>query len=342
MTFRKIISLSIGVSFGILLITGILSYFNNYSRSVATIHTVFGMLFSFGVLFHFKNNFRSIKNYANGKPFIAIIILSTLFFLGAMYQITPFNTLMNFGAKQKSSSKNELNHATYEFLEMNTSNTIQLTIDVLRAEHYWHPQMAVWIEDMNENYIETLFVSKATAKGLFFGGRSKANFKSFDENKNNAGDYRRVNALPVWSHKRHVKYKDGFYVPPSNNPLPDAITGATLVDNFKLKTSIKPMQKFQLKIELNVAFDDNEYYSEYDFPDDDTFHNGTGQLGQPSIVFQSAIDMQDGNNYYLMNLIGHGHQSGQNGIINPDLSTLTTAKEIIERIVVGVKTTDKL
>ncbi|CAL2080587.1 hypothetical protein [Tenacibaculum sp. 190524A02b] len=339
MTFRKIISLSIGISFIVLLITGVLSYFLEYSRATATIHTVFGILFSLGVLFHLKNNFRSLKVYVKGKLVTIIVFIGILFFLGAFFQTTPFSTLMDFGAKQKAAIEKDLNLTTYEVVQMNTSNDIQLTIDVLRSEHYWHPQMAIWVEDEQGNYVETLFVSKATARGLFFGGRSKDNYKSFDENKNASGDYRRVNALPVWSHKRNIEYADGLYVPPSNNPLPDAITGATIVDNFQLLSSISKISKFKLKIEVNVAFDDNEYYSEYDFPNDETFHNGTGQLGQPSIIFNTLIDLNDEKNYYLMELIGHGHHSGQNGAINPDLSTLTTAKQIIERIVVGVKTT---
>jgi len=53
--------------------------------------------------------------------------------------------------------------------------------------------------------------------------------------------------------------------------------------------------------------------------------------------------MEDSKKYYLMELIGHGHRSSQNGSINSDLTKLTTALEIVERIVVGVKVkSDKL
>lgn len=337
MNLRKIASLSIGLSFLVLLITGVLSYFQDYSRSTATVHTVFGILFSFGVILHLKNNFRSLKIYTKGKLVVFVFLIGIVFFVGASYQAVPFDLLMDFGAKQKANTTKEINRATYEMLEMNIANELKITIDALRSEHYWHPQMAIWIEDEEGNYIETLFVSKATAKGLFFGGRSKDNFKNFDTNKAASGEYRRVNALPVWSHKRNVQYADGLYVPPSNQPLPDAISGETFTDNFQFITSTKKRSKFSIKIEINVAFDDNEYYSEYDFPDDDTFHNGTGQLGQPSIIFETLIDMEDGKDYYLMELIGHGHHSGQNGNIYTDLSRLTTAKKIMERIVVGVK-----
>ncbi|MDY8134345.1 hypothetical protein [Aquimarina sp. 2201CG5-10] len=336
MTFRKIISLSIAISFIVLCITGVLSFFNTYSRVVALLHTIFGILFTIGVLFHFKNNFRSIKTYSKGKLIVFVFTAISLFFLGAYYQAKPFEYIMNYGARLKANSEQELNLSEYEIIEMNTVNNVHLTIDLLRSEHYWHPQMAIWIEDSTGNYQETLFVSKATARGLFFGGRNKENYKSFDEEKETSGDYRRVNALPVWSHKRDVKYEDGLYVPTNKNPLPDAITGATITDNFKLKTSIAKISNFRLKIELNVAFDDNEYYSEFDFPEDEVYHSGTGQLGQPSIIFDAQIDMNDGKNYYLMELIGHGHHSGQTGEIFKDLSTLTTAKKIVERIVIGV------
>ena len=244
---------------------------------------------------------------------------------------------MDYGTSLKANGNRSLNLTAYEIVEMELDEDLQLTIDLLRSTHYWHPQMAIWIEDSLGSYIRTIFVSKATAEGLFFGGRSKANFKAFDEKKNETGEYRRVNALPVWSHKRGVQYEDGLYVPPSDQPLPDGMSGATMKDNFQLLASIDSLHKFTLKLEINVAFDDNEYYSEFDFPDDETFHNGTGQLGQPSIIFESKVDMLDNQDYYLMQLIGHGHHSGQNGDIFTDLSKLTTAKEIVERIVVGVK-----
>jgi len=173
-------------------------------------------------------------------------------------------------------------------------------------------------------------VSRATAQGLFFGGRSKDNFRTADQNKEKSNDYIRVDALPIWSHKRGVQYTDGMYVPTKEDPLPDAITGVTFVDNFMLLSSMDGDSKFKLRIELNVAFDDNEYYSEDDFP-------GTGQLGQPSILFGAEINMNDNKGYYLLNLIGRGHHSGQNGLLYEDLSSLTTALEIVERIVVGVK-----
>lgn len=148
--------------------------------------------------------------------------------------------------------------------------------------------------------------------------------------------------MPVWSHSRGIQYEDGLFAPTREKPLPDAISGATFQDNFNLISSIDKIDSFHLKLEINVAFDDNEYYSEYDYPDDNVYHNGTGQLGQPSVVFNADINMNDDQNYYLMDLMGHGHHSGQTGDIYTDLSQLTTAKNIVERIVVGVKRLEEL
>ena len=335
MTSRKFTSLCIGSSFVILLLSGVVSFFEPYAKTTATVHTVFGLLFSIGVFFHIKNNLRSLKAYATKKVLVIVLSSMAIVVFGAYFQYGPFGTLMKVGARHKAGSAQNIEGGMYNIVAMDTSKQMQLNIDVLRGAYYWHPQMAIWAEDLEGNHLETFFVSKATAKGLFFGGRNKQNFKDFDANQKVSKAYRRVNALPVWSFNRGVVYADGEYVPTNDNPLPDAITGATLTDSFHLSTSTNTENRFKLKIEINVAFDDNEYYSEFDFPDDAVFHNGTGQLGQPSIVFETLIDPNVEKEYYLMDLVGHGHHSAQNGKIYADMDQLTTAKQIVERIVIG-------
>lgn len=337
MTFRKIISLGIAMSFVILLVTGILSFFSEYARQVATIHTIFGMVFAVGAFMHIGNNFRPLKKYFKG--FLPLLILGgvLVFLSSAYFSVPPVQMLMDWGAKSKAKGGKAAS-STYEFFELQMDKELQLSVDLMSAEHFWHPQIAIWTEDTAGNFLQNLYVTKATARGLFFGGRSKQNFKTFDTQKEaSTADYRRVNALPVWAHSRGIQYEDGMYVPTKQSPLPDGISGATPIDNFKLTTSTESNQNFIIKLEINVAFDDNEFYSEFDFPDDATFHNGTGQLGQPSLIFETRVDLKDGKNYYLMDLKGHGHRSGQTGVIYEDLSTLTTALDIVERIVVGVK-----
>lgn len=343
MEFRKIISLSIALSFVVLAITGIISFFFDYSRITASLHTIFGFIFLIGVLFHFANNVKAFRKYLRSPIALVICSAIVIVFSSAYWQWQPVEQLMDWGTKQKmTNGKVEANHQI-EYYEMNTDNGLKISVDLLRAKHYWHPQIAIWIEDTLGNYQQTLFVTKATAKGLFFGGRSKENYKTFDAEKVGQNrNYRQVNALPVWSHQRNILADNGNYAPTKEHPLVDAIIGATPVDNFVLETSIERLERFILKLEINVAFDDNEFYSKFDFPDDAIFHNGTGQLGQPSLVFEVPINLSDQQSYYLMQLVGHGHYSAQDGRIYKDLSTLTTALEIVERVVVGVKFTSNL
>ena len=85
-------------------------------------------------------------------------------------------------------------------------------------------------------------------------------------------------------------------------------------------------------VEVNVAFDDNAYFSEFDFPNDSLFHSGAGLLGQPSLVYGATV--HGNQKYTLLKLRGHGHRSGQTGELLTDLSKVTTAKDIIDRILV--------
>ena len=161
----------------------------------------------------------------------------------------------NYGAKQKAQAGTIIQSSEYEIIELNMENHIQLSIDLLRGEHFWHPQVAIWTEDTSGKYGKTLFVTKATAKGIFSGGRTKDNFKAFDSEPKNSdnADYRRVDALPVWSHARGVQYPDGKFAPTADQPLPDGITGATPLENFKVNTSVDSLSKFILNFEINVA-----------------------------------------------------------------------------------------
>jgi hypothetical protein len=176
---------------------------------------------------------------------------------------------------------------------------------------------------------------------LFYSGRSASNFKEADGAKvEETTPTRRVDALPYWSHKRNHRYDDGFYSPPPGEPLPDGITGATPKENFyfkALQSGIDDMVSFRVMVEVNVAFDENEFYSEYDFLEDSLYHGGTGLLGQPSLIYGATINRDDEQRYYVLSLLGHGHHSGTSGELISDLTTVTTAQYVVERIVAGVR-----
>jgi hypothetical protein len=271
---------------------------------------------------------------------VVVVVLAALFVL-SYYEPTPIRKMMDWRAGRNTQASDEVSLTDYQFYDHTEGEEPAVTIDFLKGKHFWSPQLAIWIEDPTGVYIETLLVTKSTAKGLFYSGRSSSNFKEADDVKAQVNSpTRRVDALPYWSHKRNRKYDDGFYSPPPGDPIPDGITGATPKNNFYFKTNkigIDKLQSFRIMLEVNVAFDENEFYSEYDFVDDSLYHGGTGLLGQPSLIYGTTVSRKDQQRYYLLSLLGHGHHSGTTGELISDLKTITTAKYIVERIVAGVK-----
>jgi hypothetical protein len=264
--------------------------------------------------------------------------LTGLFFL-SYFESLPVKALMDWRSKRNALAEMTSSHSDYDIYDYAGGMTPSITIDFLKGKYFWHPQVAIWIEDSKDRYLGTLSVTTSTAKGLFYAGRSAENFMISDEVKReDDAPTRRVDALPYWSHKRGYRYEDGLYTPPSDQPLPDAITMATPKYNFyaKMSPAIDTLSSFQILVEVNVAFDENEYYSEYDFPEDSLYHSGTGLLGQPSLIYGATITNTDKNHYYILSLLGRGHHSGSTGDLIQETNTVSTAKYIVERIVVGV------
>lgn len=273
------------------------------------------------------------------EPFVVLAFCSLLF-TSAYFEWEPVKKMMDQKAVRNTLATGNVNYANYEVIDHSNGEPPFLTVDFLKGKHFWNPQVAIWLEDSTGKYLETLLVTTSTAKGLFYAGRSASNFKESDEEKTERSEpIRRVDALPYWSHKRGHRYSDGFFSPPPDDPLPDAITSATPKSNFLFTTeneSVSSLKAFRIRIEINVAFDENEYFSEYDFPEDSLYHGGTGLLGQPSLIYGTTITKKDQDRYYVLSLLGHGHHSGATGELVPDVSTLTTARFVAERIVVGI------
>jgi hypothetical protein len=54
-------------------------------------------------------------------------------------------------------------------------------------------------------------------------------------------------------------------------------------------------------------------------------------------VYAVTVDLNSSEKEYFLNPVGHSHPSGKNGKLYTNLTTITTAKNIAERIVVRVK-----
>ena len=226
-------------------------------------------------------------------------------------------------SKQKLTSETETITTTPETI--NTKLEFNLTI----GKYHNHPSFAIWVEDLDGNYIETLYVTQYFATGIFGHGEAEQG-----KWKNEPGEVRRPAALPYWSHKRGIKSSDGLYAPSPETAVPDALTGATPKGNFILKTGSKetPDKKFRVLFEVNQPWDSNDFWTNNKFPDDFNYKTSL----QPALVYEALITPETLNTEYILKPIGHSHPSGETGELFPDLSTLTTAKEIFSKIMVRI------
>jgi hypothetical protein len=206
----------------------------------------------------------------------------------------------------------------------------KLEIELTTGKYHNHPSFAIWVEDLNGNYIETLYVTKYFATGVFGHGEAEPG-----KWKNEPGEVRRPAALPYWSHKRNIKAADGLYAPSPETAVPDALTGATPKGNFTLNTGSKVAgdNAFKILFEINQPWDSNDFWSNNKFPGDLNYNTSL----QPALVYEVVITPSSSKTEYILNPIGHSHPSGETGELFTNISTLTTAKEIVSKILVVVK-----
>ncbi len=206
----------------------------------------------------------------------------------------------------------------------------KLEFDLAVGKYHNHPSFAIWVEDLEGNYIETLYVTQYFAKGVFGHGEVQEG-----KWKNEPGEVRRPAALPYWSHKRNIKANDGLYAPAPETAVPDALTGATPKGNFMLNTGSKlgSDKNFKVLFEVNQAWDSNDYWTNSKFPDDFDYKTSL----QPALVYEATIEPESAKTEYNLSAIGHSEPSGKTGDLFNDLTTITTAKEIFSKILVRIK-----
>ncbi|MGF7137975.1 hypothetical protein [Roseimarinus sediminis] len=225
----------------------------------------------------------------------------------------------------------KINTETAATVESNIEGKgIAIDIRFIAGAEHNHPTFAFWLEDLEGNYIETLFVTRYLASGIYGHG-------SLGEGKwdSKPGEAKRPATLPYWLHKRGIKADGSTYLPTPEQPLPDAISGATPQNNFKLSTraSSSLPQKFRLLMEINQPWDWNEYWHNSRYPDDPDYKTSC----QPALVYAVTIDQSSEDVAYYLNPIGHSHYAGADGSLYTDLTTITTAKNIVYKVSASIQ-----
>lgn len=170
------------------------------------------------------------------------------------------------------------------------------------------PQIAAWLEDEQGHFLGTVYITQKTASGHW----TKAPWQNPPQ---------RPSALPVWSHR---------HTPES---LPTTVTSATPKAGLDRHIPLSS-NRAVLYVEVNHSTDFNAAYPKNAAPGTSGYSGGKMGSGQPSLVYRGEIDQHSGSGSCVLELIGHGSPDGREGNIDPDLSGITTAREIVQSITI--------
>lgn len=335
---RRLLGNILIIAIVILSFSGVLMYLKPYDKNMAAVHTFFGLAFILLIVFHVINNKKPLFNYISGKNKSIIKKLQAplvfgaiaLIAVGVFFNMPGLRKVYNFGNVYRNNQIGKFEETfDYDIIELESVvGNVNIDVEIKKGKSFKYPLLAIWVEDSLGNYVETLYVSKVIAT---------SNYSKEKKPK----IIRRPEALPYWSHKRGIKASDGLYVPLKGAPDLDAVSGATPTSNFivKTKSELSKHSTYKVLFEINQSFDWNEYYSKNRFPDD-KIYSGNGYVGQPSLIYAADVETEDLNGesiYKIMHIIGHGHHSGKTGELYTDISNITTAKNIADRVILTIK-----
>ena len=339
---RSWVSVSLAGVMLVLVATGFLSFALPYNSMLSGAHTWFGFIAAVCIALHLGNNWRPLSTYLRARhrnaqlASVVAVLLSVV--AGVMFDVPPVSALLDFGFKLRKSQ--EVVDEQFRTLTTHVERAgIPVRIEIRVGSHYWSdpqplllglsyrstPQLVCWLETLEGEYLETLYVTKKIAESDF-------RLASLSRTERQ----RRPEALPYWLHKRGVVESDGLLAPLVKNGDLDGVTGATPMGHYDIKTKVEPdLGRVRLLVEVNRSYDFNEFYSKDRFPDD-AVYSGSGSSGQPSLVYAANLELVRGKQIHVLSPIGHGHYSGANGELYKNLDGLDSALDLLDRIVVVV------
>ena len=185
----------------------------------------------------------------------------------------------------------------------------EITVSIEAGEHWKEkrePQIAVWAEDLDGNFLRTLYVTKRASKKNWICGPKEG----------------RPESLPVWYHA--AKYNPAKLKDKADEDFVfDSVTGATPKGGIFFTAEITDLPCI-IKAEFNTSFDYNDFYTK----------KNSGVNGQPSVVYKAQVK-EKSKDKIVLEFLGTGSIDGANGKICSDTEGLTSAKNIVKNITVS-------
>ncbi len=313
------------ISFVILMVTGIIAYLLPFSLNNTRVHIVFAFATIFFIGYHLTQKYgyfpKAITRTSLRTRQLLLLILCILIFVlvSALQNIAPISKFMDWSYEsrhQREILRVSPNTATqiiennlhtvrsFEPKEDDTQRAVALDIEVRMSAQITHkPAIAIWAESTTGALIETLYLSPELAYS--------------DSPTWHGQTVNRSKILPIW--RSRFTLISGL----EPNGTIDGSTGATANHTFSLKKYFSQAeQEYLIFFEINQPFDTNKDWQDK-------------LLGQPSVVYSTYMEHSDLKKYAILELTGHGGSNNLGGGIEYELDTITTAKELVDLILIS-------
>jgi hypothetical protein len=318
---RNIVNFSLLFSFISLTVTGVMNFVQPFSTVTMRVHIVFALVTVALVTWHFISRLSYFKKQLHSRTkanitrqsLMLIMLLWVVLLVASSYNLYPIDYLIahSYEAKQQSQivRPNPLAATLLEPAKINTrrqnKDTDAVAVSLYGLLNFSKAEtagMAIWAETPAGTLIETLYISPDLAYSDTPTWHGKV--------------INREQVLPVWRHR----YTAVSGVAPGGEI--DAVSGATKKHQFSLSNYLTMEgEQYIVYFEINLPFDSNETWTDE-------------HIGQPSVLYSAYVDPANGGEYTLLELTGHGGRGDQPDVIYYDMQSLTTAKKIVELVMV--------
>ncbi|UUO07745.1 hypothetical protein M4951_05400 [Blastopirellula sp. J2-11] len=253
------------------------------------------------------------------RPALAMTVVSCLAVaMAAIFAVPPTQWIMEQGYEARNSASivrasplvgiGETSFNRYSVRrDTNSDNVFALSVYVSFREHVRErPAFAIWAETATGTMIETIYLESELA---------------YSESVTWKGALlRRNHILPIWRNR----YTAISNIGPDGEQ--DGTSGATSTHTFSLDDYLTPSnsRNFVLCVEVNLPKDFDQRWND-------------PQIGQPSLLYSAYIKADEPQQYAMFELTGHGGGAENNGIVQFDLDEITTAKEIVDLILLKLE-----
>ena len=205
MSLKKITSLTMMLVMLVMTYTGIILFITPPGRianwanwellglskkEYGEIHSIFMVLFIIMTLIHVYYNWTPITNYMKNKAKEMIVltkdmliafILVLIFFLGTLYQVTPFSSFLDFGDGIKNSWEKEYGTAPYSHAELSSFSKftkkmgydLEKSKEILKSNNIKFEVSQSLSQIGKENNLSPQFIYKLLSKNLEKAGEKK-------------------------------------------------------------------------------------------------------------------------------------------------------------------------